>query len=127
MSSTWQTKEWKEKAAEFVKDKTCAWCGTTENLVPHHPKKKGGYSREEYLSLEGCIPLCKQCNFMEDKGYKLCPKCKKKYYKPKRGREPLCWNCFSQTPLGKSVKEYYEKHPEELKKKRKKHHSPVPR
>ena len=51
---------------------------------------------------------------MEDKGYKLCPICKKKYYKPKRSKDQICWSCFSQTSLGKSVKEYYEKHPEEL-------------
>ena len=119
MTDTWQTQEWKEKASEFVKGKSCEWCGSTENLVPHHPKKKGGYTHNEYISLEGCHVLCKKCNFMEDKGYKFCPQCKKKYYKPKRGRDALCWNCFStQTSLGKSVKEYYEKHPEELKKKR---------
>jgi len=119
--STWQSPEWKLRAAEFVKDKTCVWCGSTENLVPHHPHKKQGYTHDEYMSLEGCIVLCKKCNFMEDKGYKLCPVCKKKYYKPKRGRDKMCWNCFSETTsLGKSVKEYYEKHPEELKKKRRK-------
>ena len=117
---TWQTPEWKEKASEFVKDKKCEWCGSTESLVPHHPKKKGGYTHDEYMSLEGCFPLCKKCNFMEDRGYKLCSQCKKKYYKPKRGREPLCWSCFSETSLGKNVKEYYEKHPEELKRKRRK-------
>jgi hypothetical protein len=120
MTDTWNTEEWKEKAAEFVKGKSCEWCGSTENLVPHHPKKKGGYTHDEYMSLEGCFVLCKKCNFMEDKGFKLCPQCKKKYYKPERGRDNLCWNCFTGTSLGKSVKEYYEKHPEELKKKRRK-------
>lgn len=118
--SVWQTQEWKDKAAEFVKGKSCEWCGATEKLVPHHPKKKGGYTREEYLSLEGCKVLCGKCNFMESKGYKICPVCKKKYFKPKRGRDAMCWDCFSQTSLGKSVKEYYEKHPNELKKRRQK-------
>jgi len=113
----WQTKEWKDKAAEFVKGKSCEWCGTTKNLVPHHPKKKGGYTREEYLSLEGCSVLCGKCNFMEDKGYKLCPICKKKYYKPKRNHDAMCWSCFIKTPFGKNVQEYYEKHPEKLLKK----------
>jgi hypothetical protein len=111
MSNTWQTKEWKEKAAEFVKSKTCEWCGSTENLVPHHPRKKGGYNREEYLSLEGCVALCGRCNYMESKGFKLCPYCKKQYYKPKRSRTHMCWECFTKTSFGKSVKEYYEKTP----------------
>ena len=119
---TWQTQEWKDKAAEFVKDKVCEWCGTDKNLVPHHPKKKGGYSHEEYISLIGCKVLCSKCNFMESKGYKLCPICKKKYYKPKHGRDPMCWDCFSKTSLGQSVKEYYEKHPEERKKRRRRKH-----
>lgn len=118
--SVWNTEEWKAKAAEFVKDKFCVWCFATANLVPHHPKKLGGYTREEYLSLDGCIVLCGKCNFMEDKGYKICPVCHKRYYKPKRGRLPMCFDCFSGTSLGKSVKEYYEKHPEELKEKLKK-------
>ena len=37
---TWQTQEWKDKTAEFVKGKVCAWCGTDKNLMPHHPRKK---------------------------------------------------------------------------------------
>lgn len=117
MIDTWKTQAWRIKASAFTKDKSCAWCGSTENLVPHHPKRKGGYTHEEYLSLEGCIVLCKKCNFMEDKGYKLCPVCKKQYYKPKRGRDKMCWGCFTQTPYGKSVKAYYDIHPNELKKK----------
>lgn len=126
MSDIWGTEEWKERAAKFVEGECCVWCGTTEKLVPHHPKKKGGYTREEYLNVEKyCrtkegkkFVLCKKCNFMENKGYRLCPVCKKKYYKPKRGREPMCWGCFTKTPFGAKVKEYYDQHPEELKKKR---------
>ena len=119
--STWQTKEWKDKAQAFVAGKSCAWCSITENLVPHHPRKKGGYTREEYLSLKGCIVLCGKCNYMENKHYKLCPVCKKKYYKPRTRRKyytikrDMCWSCFIQTSYGKSVKEYYDKHPKKLK------------
>ena len=40
MTDTWQSKEWKSKAAEFIKGKSCEWCGSTENLVPHHPRRK---------------------------------------------------------------------------------------
>jgi hypothetical protein len=104
---TWKTSEWKEKASLFIKDKVCSWCSSTENLVPHHPRKKGGYTHEEYMDIEKyCIPLCQKCNFMESKGYRLCPQCKTHYYKPKRGRDKLCWNCFIQTDFGKKVAEY---------------------
>ena len=87
----WQTREWKEKAKAFVEDKECVWCGSTENLVPHHPRRRK-YTHEEYLSLKYCFVLCKTCNFMEGKGFKLCPKCKKHYFKPKRWyRKKMCY------------------------------------
>lgn len=92
---TWQSQEWKEKASAFVQGKSCSWCGATENLVPHHPKKRFGYTHQEYMNVEQfCIPLCRTCNFMESKGCKLCPICKKRYYKSKRNHSKLCWNCF---------------------------------
>lgn len=128
MSSVYQTKEWKEKAQAFVAEEKCVWCGTTENLVPHHPRRRGGYTREEYLNVEEFCRtkdgkkfiLCSTCNFMESKSYKLCPKCKKHYYKPKRGRT-MCWGCFTTTdPVGIKMKAYYDEHPEELKRRKRK-------
>lgn len=41
------SKEWKEKRAEFIKDKTCAWCGSSERLCVHTP---GAFSPEEIRS-----------------------------------------------------------------------------
>ncbi|MGA9188964.1 MAG: hypothetical protein WB014_10510 [Methanosarcina sp.] len=32
------TKEWKEKRAEFLKGKTCAWCGVSDSLCIHTPR-----------------------------------------------------------------------------------------
>lgn len=32
------TKEWKEKRIEFLKGKTCAWCGTFDSLCIHTPR-----------------------------------------------------------------------------------------
>jgi len=32
------TKEWKEKRTEFLKGKTCVWCGTSESLCIHTPR-----------------------------------------------------------------------------------------
>ena len=117
MTNTWNTQEWKEKAQAFVNGKHCEWCNSIQNLVPHHPHKKGGYTHEEYMDLEKyCIVLCKKCNFMESKGYKLCPKCKKHYYKSKCKRDKLCWQCFIQTPYGQAVKNYYDQHPKKFKK-----------
>lgn len=31
------SKEWKEKRAEFLKGKTCAWCGSSDSLCIHTP------------------------------------------------------------------------------------------
>ena len=92
---TWHTKEWKQKAENFVKDKKCVWCGATEHLVPHHPRRRK-YTKEEYLNLEKyCVVLCKTCNFMEGKGYKLCPICRKRYYKKKKWyHKSMCYTCY---------------------------------
>ncbi len=32
------TKEWKEKRAEFLIDKTCTWCGSSNSLCIHTPR-----------------------------------------------------------------------------------------
>jgi len=32
------SKEWKEKRAEFLKGKTCAWCGSSDSLCIHTPR-----------------------------------------------------------------------------------------
>ena len=36
MGKPWQTSEWRKKRREFLKDGTCEWCGSTENLAIHH-------------------------------------------------------------------------------------------
>ena len=102
MTNTWKTPEWKKKRDTFLQKKIeegkgfCKWCNTTENLVPAHKRKRRGYTNEEYMDLEkNCYVLCSKCNFMEGKKFKLCPVCKKGYYKPKRKRDPMCWNCLS--------------------------------
>ena len=139
MTNTWQTPEWKEKSDAFTQGEKCVWCNTTEKLAPNHPKRKGGYTHVEYMDLKNSciIPtkelkrlglplvktkfiLCTKCNFMYDKGFLICLGCYKHYYKPKRDRDKICWKCFIQTPFGKNINDYYNKHPEELKKKRRK-------
>ena len=32
------SKEWKEKRAEFLKGKTCSWCGSSDSLCIHIPR-----------------------------------------------------------------------------------------
>ena len=41
------SKEWKEKRAEFIKGKACAWCGSSERLCVHTP---GAFSPAEVRS-----------------------------------------------------------------------------
>ena len=116
---TWQSQEWKDKAEEFVKGKYCEWHGPTclENLVPHLTKKN--LTHDQYMDLEKyCFVLCKNCNFQESLGKRLCPVCKEHYYKPKKKREPMCFTCFSKTPYGQIVAKYREDHPDEFPKRR---------
>ena len=36
MTKPWQTAIWKKKRDEFLKGKSCEWCGSEKNLVIHH-------------------------------------------------------------------------------------------
>jgi len=111
VSNTWRTREWKQNRAEFLAGKFCAWHGApVKAAVPHHPQRRGTISKADYVSLKGCIPLCNQCHYAARKGLRLCPICKKHYFKPRRGRHTMCWECFSKTPFGKQVKAYWDEH-----------------
>ena len=46
MRKPWQTKEWRERRAEFIKGKCCEWCGSTEYLTIDHLKNV--YQNFEY-------------------------------------------------------------------------------
>ena len=91
MKKPWMTKEWREKRKIFIKDKSCLWCSSTIHLSIHHPQPSLSLSEEEYASFEGCEVLCKRCHFAFHKGLYLCPKCKRKYAKPKY---ETCFDCL---------------------------------
>jgi hypothetical protein len=93
----------------------CNWCGQP-STVPHHPRRKGGYTETEYISLVGAVPLCKKCHFAIKMHLKLCPICKQNYYKPnKRKKKDRCLKCFLKTPFGQIVNEHYQKMKENKK------------
>jgi len=48
-------------------------------------------SDEKYHSFENVMVQCKSCHFAYHKGMHLCPKCKKKYVKPKY---KICYACL---------------------------------
>jgi len=100
----------------------CAWHGApVKATISHHPSKRSLPPVEQYLSLEGCIPLCQKCHFAVKNHLKLCPICKEHYFKPNRRKhKDQCWTCFSATEFGRTVKTYYEAHPQELQKKMRK-------
>jgi hypothetical protein len=107
---SWKTAEWQKNRDLFLANKYCAWHGPpVEATVPHHPRKCK--TEAEYLSLKGCIPLCQACHYAAKLRMRLCPVCKEHYFKPKRGRRKICWECFIKTPKGQQVKEYYDKRP----------------
>jgi hypothetical protein len=36
MAKPWATPQWKKKRLELIKDRSCEWCGSTDNLAIHH-------------------------------------------------------------------------------------------
>jgi hypothetical protein len=106
---SWSKAEWKKNRDTFLQDKYCAWHGApVRATVPHHPHKRRSMSEAEYVSMQGCIPLCQKCHYAARKRLKLCPVCKEHYFKPRRGRK-MCWKCFGKTSFGQRVVEYYER------------------
>ncbi len=91
LNRIWATKEHKAKVKAFCDGKTCQWCGTTDQLLAHHPymeSYKGVYSD---LELSGCIVLCRRCHFALHKGFVLCQVCRQHFHRP--GAE-MCKPCF---------------------------------
>jgi hypothetical protein len=109
MSEIWNSPEYRKNVEEFLRlHPYCEWHGEpTKATVVHHPKKKNGYSKKEYISLEGGIGLCKPCHFAVGKHLHLCPICKQHYFFKKRNRELMCWECFKKTEFGQVVANYY--------------------
>ena len=49
MAKPWATTQWKKKRLEFIKGRTCEWCGSTQNLAIHHNHHFNGLN--EYKKL----------------------------------------------------------------------------
>lgn len=90
MVKFWTRKEWKLKREEFLKDKKCSMCGTSDNLVIHHPQKKNKLSDEQYMSLIDVKVSCKKCHWAIHNGLDLCPECRIKY---KKIKYEMCFGC----------------------------------
>ena len=91
MRKPWQTKEWREKRAEFIKGKSCCWCGSTEYLTISHPNPHYRRTYDEYMSFKDVTVLCRRCAFAYDKGMHLCQNCKKKYVP---NQFDVCFDCL---------------------------------
>jgi len=91
LQAIWNSKEWEERKLVFLHGKSCQWCGSTTDLVPHHPDESLYKSREKYFDLSRCIVLCKRCHFALHHGRILCPNCHERYMPV--GRD-CCWNCL---------------------------------
>ncbi len=44
----WQTTAWRMRRADFIKGKSCEWCGSDENLAISHNKRDFDPKKEEY-------------------------------------------------------------------------------
>jgi hypothetical protein len=93
-SKPWQLAEWKQRRKEFLKGKSCEWCGSVEKLLPHHPQAPYSLTDEQYKLLEGTTVLCRRCHLALRRGLVLCKLCKKNYHEPER---EMCWNCHKKS------------------------------
>ena len=109
MKKPWQTKEWRDKRAELIKDKKCVWCGSLERLTIHHPIRLDVGSYDYYMSLKETEVLCARCHFALHKGMHLCPQCKTHYVK---NNFKTCFHCL---PLDMQKKIIKEREEEEIK------------
>lgn len=78
----WSSKDWKARRLEFIKGKSCAWCGSDK--VPFFVVciSDVWLSDEDYLSFKNSVVLCKRCAGARHFGFVLCIKCKNAYHKP---------------------------------------------
>jgi len=121
MNKSWQTPEYRKNVEEFLKlHPFCEFHGEpVKATVVHHPKKRGGYTEKEYISLVGCIGLCFKCHYAVKKKLRLCPVCKQHYFRPsKRKQKDRCWECFCKTPEGQPIVEYYKNNPKKHRNKK---------
>ena len=103
----YQSKEWKAKVAGFVKGKTCDWCGSTENLLAHHPYRDTPDAIYQDLYLSGCIVLCNTCHFMFHRRHKRkCPVCKEHWMDLD---VDMCYSCHLKANPGLAEKIQEEK------------------
>lgn len=95
---TYTSKEWKEKVAAFVNGKSCEWCGSTENLLAHHPYRDTPDAIYQDLYLSGCIVLCNTCHFMfHRRRKKKCPVCHENWMDLDVDR---CYSCLLKANPG---------------------------
>ena len=103
-AAVYQSASWKKAKAEYVKGKVCEWCGSTENLLPHHPWKNTPDDAYEDLYLSECVAVCGKCHFMFERRHKIiCPVCKENYM-PVDPTIDRCWSC------------HLKQHPEKVEK-----------
>jgi len=114
-SNTYQTKAWKDTVAAFVAGKKCEWCGSTENLLAHHPYRDTQDSIYQDLYLSGCIVLCNTCHFMFHRRHKRkCPVCREYWTDLDVDR---CYPCHlkANPELATVIKERAEKRAADMK------------
>lgn len=59
----WALNEYRKNRKVYIKGKKCIWCGSTEELVLHHPYPPNSLSDKEYRSLIGVQIVCSSCHY----------------------------------------------------------------
>jgi hypothetical protein len=124
---SWQTKDWRERRKQVIKDK-CEQCGETENLTLYHPsipEKYDKYYLNAYMyfnelffeenenNFTGLITKEDILNYIENtprETYTMCPKCNGNYYTRRKEPHLVCSRCKYEfdEPISKQLPEYID-------------------
>lgn len=130
----WQDPRWKALVKTETDGKCCIECGKKRGdirtnkqgkshkikLTLDHPDRWAYISLEVYLDPKTPKKvMCTDCNYMREKGYKICPECKEHYCHWTADMCPECY--YKKNPgLKEQIEEAREKKKEELRQLQKK-------
>lgn len=112
ITKPWQTLEWKEKRAEFIKGKICSWCGSKERLAIHHTKRFHAkivrrkimkkflydYFNDNKNTEEKRELMAEAKKQLFKKYLKVCPECGSRvYYRKTKFPKYKCVKCRTET------------------------------
>ena len=94
MPEPWRSKEWKKRRASLIQGKTCEWCGSTEDLSPHHPTRYAAYEVECQAVSQTLLRKLIKKGVYTPLSKDACPKCSSFSIYPRKILTPK-YRCIS--------------------------------